>query len=102
MILSFTKEEILNKDLEKFYEHVGKQLEGYTEDKKFDCRKINISKMLLDCIYESYRNMHPELYRQNRKEFDTEVTALLLMSGPKVSENLKGYEVEVEEGFLCE
>lgn len=100
-ILTLAKEEIEGKNLDEFYAYVGRQLDDYTEEAFFDCCKINVSQSIQDCIYESYRGLHPELYERDQKEFDTKVTILLAIKGPKVSRSLNEYEVEIKDGFLC-
>lgn len=99
-VLTFTKGELLGKNLDDFYEYVGRQLDEYTAEMMFDCKKINISKDIQDCIYESYHALYPDLYQRNPTEFNTQVTMLLAIKGPKVSIALNSFEVELEDGFL--
>ena len=75
---------------------------GHTDTSKleYDCCKINIAKNIQDGIYERYL----ELGREEKLPDDdvrVSVTMLLLMSGPKVDENLADNEVEVFDGFIC-
>lgn len=71
-----------------------------TSELEYDCCKINIAKNIQDGIYEKYLELGRE---ENLPDDDvrSSVTMLLLMSGPKVDENLADNEVEVFDGFIC-
>ena len=57
----------------------------------YDCRKLSITKKVLDCMYEFYR-------LENRD--DEFITTCMLLYGPKADLDGDGYEVEVEDGFV--
>lgn len=86
--------------LPDFYDAVARKM-GYnaTDNLSYDCRKITISKEIQNGFYEYYiKSLRENL---SEREIRTSVTMLLLMSGPKVDEALKGNEVEVFDGFIC-
>lgn len=88
-----------NYNLVEFYDTVAKGM-GYadTSELHYDCRNINIAKNIQDGFYAYYRETNPEL---EESEVDVQVTALLLLSGPKVDKNLNANEVEIFDGFIC-
>lgn len=89
--------------LPDFYNAVARKM-GYnaTGNINYDCREITIAKEIQDGFYEYYtdylKETNPSL---SEREIKTSITMLLLMSGPKVDEALKGNEVEVFDGFIC-
>lgn len=99
-ILRLSEQDIRNKKLSEFYEVIGKELNVDISTIQYDCRKILISKEIQDYIYYSYHILYPELSKRDPLELKAYVTAILLTHGPKVSEGLKGYEVEILEGFI--
>jgi hypothetical protein len=56
-----------------------------------DCRKLSITKKVLDCLYKFY---HSE------NQSDETITTCMLLYGPKADLDGDGYEVEVEDGFV--
>ena len=90
-----------NYGIVELYDTVANAM-GYTDtsELEYDCCKINIAKNIQDGIYERYM----ELGREENlpaEDVRASVTMLLLMSGPKVDENLADNEVEVFDGFIC-
>ena len=71
-----------------------------TSKLEYDCCKINIAKNIQDGIYERYLELGREESLPD-EDIRASVTMLLLMSGPKVNENLADNEVEVFDGFIC-
>ena len=57
----------------------------------YDCRKLSITKKVLDCLYKFY---HSE------NQSDETITTCMLLYGPKADLDGDGYEVEVEDGFV--
>lgn len=100
-IIEFERQEVCEKTLIEFYDAVGKMLGATVESATYDCRKINISKGIQDGFYETYRRLFQEKYQGDIQRLNEDITALLLISGPKVSEKLNGFCVEVLPGFLC-
>jgi len=90
--ISFAFEEITGKGLVEFYDAVAYKLGYNPEAVCYDCRKLTVSKSVQDVWYHEFQNegMNP-----------SQITMLLLMSGPKVDQNLQNYDVEVFDGF-CE
>ncbi len=75
-----------------FYTHVARKMVVKDCDNvQFDCRRICVTKSVQDAIWNYYRSEDLS---------DTEISILLLMSGPKA--NLSGleYRAEVEDGFI--
>jgi hypothetical protein len=65
-----------------------------TANTVFDCRKICVTKAVQDSIirhYSKYQNLSSE-----------EISARLLLYGPKANLNGDGYDFEVEDGFASE
>lgn len=83
-------------ELLEFYEHVAHELGvKTTADVRFDCRSICVSPAVIKEIRSYYRN---ELGAN-----DEEISALLLIYGPKANvteSDASRYRVEVKEGFL--
>lgn len=78
----------------KFYDNVAKQIGAdVTDDTRYDCRKICITKSVQECIWKHYTE---------RGQSDEQIAALMLQYGPKA--NLTGDElaVEIESGFITE
>ena len=67
---------------------------------EYDCCKVNVAKNIQDGFYERYTAIGRE---QNLSDEDVRasITMLLVISGPKVDENLADNEVEVFDGFIC-
>lgn len=57
----------------------------------YDCRKLSITKKVLDCLYEFYRS---------ENQSDETITTCMLLYGPKADLDGDGYEVEVEDVFI--
>lgn len=89
-----------NYSLPDFYDAVAREM-GYnaTDNLHYDCTKVNVSREMQDSFYDYYT----ALARENlpEREIRTNITMLLLMSGPKVDDSFKGNEVEVFDGFIC-
>ena len=67
------------------------ELAAYTTMALYDCRKLSITKKVLDCLYKFY---HSE------NQSDETITTCMLLYGPKADLDGDGYEVEVEDGFV--
>ena len=86
-ILSLTQKQLSGKTIGEFYDLIGILL--HIEGKvKYDCRKILVSNNIKESIFNTYR-------------IDGQIAATWIIAGPKVSENLKDYEVEILPGFIC-
>lgn len=75
--------------ISELYDNVAKIM-GVSDLSKvvYDCRKLSITKKVLDGLYEFY---HSE------NQSDETIT---LLYGPKADLDGDGYEVEVEDGFI--
>ena len=78
--------------ISELYDNVAKIM-GVSDLSKvvYDCRKLSITKKVLDCMYEFYR-------LENRD--DEFITTCMLLYGPKADLDGESYEVEVEDGFV--
>lgn len=78
--------------ISELYDNVAKIM-GISDVSKvvYDCRKLSITKKVLNCMYEFYR-------LENRD--DEFITTCMLLYGPKADLDVDGYEVEVEDGFV--
>ena len=88
--------------LSDFYDKVAKEI-GYisTDNLKYDCRHINVSKEIQDEFFAYYKEQAKKIDpNMNDNDINTGTAILLIMSGPKVDSNLKGNEVEVFNGFI--
>lgn len=99
-IIRLSEKDVLNKRLSEFYDMVGERLNVDTSTVYYDCRKIKISKNIQDHIYYSYHNLYPEMSETDPTDLKARVAAMLLVQGPKVSEQLNDFEVEILEGFI--
>lgn len=68
--------------ISELYDNVAKIM-GVSDLSKvvYDCRKLSITKKVLDCLYEF-------------------ITTCMLLYGPKADLEGDGYEVEAEDGFV--
>lgn len=94
------EKDVRNKSLPEFYDAVGEYLNVDIATVHYDCRKLLISKTIQDHIYCSYHKLYPELSEKNPADLKARVTEMLLVSGPKVSDKLNDFEVEILEGFI--
>ena len=78
--------------ISELYDNVSKII-GISNVSKavYDCRKLSITKKVLDCLYKFY---HSE------NQSDETITTCMLLYGPKADLDGDGYEVEVEDGFV--
>lgn len=78
--------------ISELYDNVAKII-GISDVSKavYDCRKLSITKKVLDCLYKFY---HSE------NQSDETITTCMLLYGPKADLDGDGYEVEVEDGFV--
>ena len=78
--------------ISELYDNVAKIM-GVSDLSKvvYDCRKLSITKKVLDCLYKFY---HSE------NQSDETITTCMLLYGPKADLDGDGYEVEVEDGFV--
>lgn len=99
-ILSLTKKQLSGKTIGEFYDLIGILL--HIEGKvKYDCRKILVSNNIKESIFNTYREKLQQQYESNLYQIDGQIAATWIIAGPKVSENLKDYEVEILPGFIC-
>lgn len=85
------------------YQSAAREL-GYTEvdELYFDCRKINITKEMQDCLYDFYtQKANEQDVIPSENDIKMNITMMLAISGPKVNAALKANEVEVLDGFIC-
>ena len=78
--------------ISELYDNVAKII-GVSDLSKvvYDCRKLSITKKVLECLYEFY---HLE------NQSDETITTCMLLYGPKADLEGDGYEVEAEDGFV--
>lgn len=80
--------------LEVFYENAAKIIGvDITNDTRYDCRKICVTKPVQNYIWEHYSE---EGYS------DEKIAALLLQYGPKANLSGETLEFTVEDGFVTE
>ena len=85
-------------DLDTFYDNVAKYFNiPCNSESNFDCKKISISTDIQHEWIEKCRQIY-----KNSKDSEMGLLLLLLISGPKTPEELNGYEVEIEDGFVFE
>lgn len=92
IIHQYSKEEQCTCGISELYNNVAKII-GISDVNKavYDCRKLSITKKVLDCLYKFY---HSE------NQSDETITTCMLLYGPKADLDGDGYEVEVEDGFV--
>lgn len=83
--------------LPEFYEYIANLL-GCSHAPNFDCRKLLISKTVQNRLYENYRREFE--HEKDDYAFNSQITSMLLLYGPKVSNSLGDFEVLVERGFI--
>lgn len=92
-IYKIKDEDYKNCSLIEFYDNIAnnyvKAVLG--SNQKYDCRNIEVAKNIQDAWFEYYSELGCE---------SCEVAMLLLMSGPKVNEELQDNEIEVFEDFI--
>lgn len=80
--------------ISELYDNVAKIM-GVSDLSKvvYDCRKLSITKKVLDCLYEFY---HSE------NQSDETITTFMLLYGPKADLGGGGSEVGIGGGFIAE
>ena len=79
--------------LTDFYDNVAKVFgEKDISKLKYDCRKLHISKAVLQGLID--------YYDKERGASSYAITAMLIQFGPKADLISDGYEVEIEDGFI--
>jgi hypothetical protein len=90
-------------NLVELYDAIASQM-GYadTSELHYDCRKVNIAFNIQENMYDYYYE-HARETDKTLSDNDIKIgtTMLLIMSGPKVDNDLKANEVEIFEGFIC-
>lgn len=90
-----------NYDIVELYDAIATEM-GFvaTQNLEYDCREVNIAKNIQDGIFAKYAELAKD---KGMSESDARagIAMLLVVSGPKVDENLADDEVEVFEGFIC-
>jgi hypothetical protein len=73
---------------------------GYSDVSKlnYNCCEINVARNIQDGFFKHYRETIPHSSESHLK---MSVSMILLNYGPKTSEDLEDYEVEVFAGFIC-
>ena len=73
--------------ISELYDNVAKVI-GISDVSKavYDCRKLSITKKVLDCLYKFYHS-------ENQSDETITTCMLLYLDGD-------GYEVEIEDGFI--
>lgn len=75
-----------------FYKFICKAIGlDYENIKSIDCRKVNVAFNIQECWYR---------YAKENNIPTTDLSMLLLMSGPKAMENIKDNTVELEDGAI--
>jgi hypothetical protein len=64
----------------------------------YDCREISVAANIQDNFFRHYREDNIEM---SESDFKMNMAMLLLNYGPKTSETLEDYEVEVSNKFIC-
>lgn len=80
--------------IETLYQNVAKTLGVTNDDVYYDCRKICVTKAVLDAVRAFYEN------EKNADVFS--VSVLFIHYGPKANLDGDGYFAEVEDGFIME
>ena len=79
--------------LTDFYDNVAKVFgERDISKLKYDCRKLHISKAVLQGMID--------YYNKERGASSYTITAMLIQFGPKADLISDDYEVEIEDGFI--
>lgn len=82
-----------NCKLTEFYQRVADACNLHNiENKKMDCREIEVSQNIQQAIIDHYIT--------NKEATSEQVAALLLLAGPKVNEDLNENEVAISDCFL--
>lgn len=99
-ILSLTQKQLAGKTIGEFYDLIGNLL--HTEGEvKYDCRKILVSDNIKESIFHAYREKYLQQFGDTVSQIDEQIATNWIIAGPKVSEKLKDYEVEILPGFIC-
>lgn len=82
-------------NVKEFFDNAAKIMGVTVTDKtRYDCRKICVSKLVLDRIWQHYSK------RRGYRNY--EITSLLLQYGPKATLKRDAYCFEVEDGFIVD
>lgn len=74
-----------------FYHLIGEKFAPYEKITTIDCTKVNVAKNIQESWYE---------YARKNGIKTSDLTMLLLFSGPKAPETIKGNCVELEAGAI--
>lgn len=100
MIITVTLKDLEN-GIPKAYENIARKA-GYeiTDDTRFDCRRIEVSKEIDDYFWKLYKDKAFE-EKPNANEDDVEMSIAMLMLnyGAKRNEELKPWTAKIEDGF---
>lgn len=99
-ILSLTEKQVMNKSIQELYDVVAQMLNYSIEEVAYDCRKINVSPKIQESIFSAYRKKLAKAYENNPEQVDKQIAISWVIVGPKVSELLKEYQVEILPGFI--
>ena len=80
--------------IQQFYDNVAMKL-GYNVDKvNYDCTKLKVSNKIFDEIYE--------FYKVTQAIGMDSMGMMWVCYGPKCDDELKEYEIDIEDGFIIE
>lgn len=80
-----------NTTIGNFYDQIAiAQKLPITYDVRYDCRKVNVAKNIQENIFDYYKKLGTSA---------SDMGMLWICYGPKVNEDLKQDEVELEEGW---
>lgn len=102
MINIEVKLEDLNGGLTKAYENIAKKAGlNVTENSNFDCRYIEVSKLVDEYFWKWYKDKaKKENPRLNEQDIKCAIAMMMLNCGAKVNENLENWYVSVDENFV--
>lgn len=99
-ILSLTEAQVTNKTIQELYDVIAQLLNHCTGNEKYDCRKINVSSEIQERVFTTYRRKLAKQYKNNPEQVDEQIAVSWVIAGPKVSNQLKGFQVEILPGFI--
>lgn len=99
-LLLLTEKQVTGKTIQEFYDVIAQLLNQNTGNEIFDCRKINVSSEIQECVFSTYRKRLAKQYENNPEQMNEQIAASWIIAGPKVSEHLTGYQVEILPGFI--
>ncbi len=92
----------LKEGMAKAYENFAKRA-GFkvTEETRFDCRYIEVSKEIDEYFWKYYKEQaYEENPNADEKEVRMTIAMLMLQYGAKRNEELKPWTIKIEEGYV--